>query len=408
MGYWHPSILILTLLPIPVLSGMAAEKAAQPGENAAVSYHKAFDAYNSPENGLESRLDQYVRCKGDVSEEIRRHVDNNREALSLALQAANMTKCVWETENLPTKEWSDSLLISSIMTGFNGLENLVLSDARIQFERWNNDECLRRALACYRMAEHAGPTMYLLQLGIESKTNTLIRWVLSQNRLQQGELKLLANRLVFIKKNRQGFLPVFDRDTQRTVEMLSKMTEKYIQQELKSFSQKTIVDPNQSVEIKCTTPTAAEIVQVYSEHRKFLRAIIGKPYREAFGEMQRFKDDVMLQNTQADVENAKMILDGAEVLSSYNHVGFFKALNIDVITRAAFNANESAIGILLEKQRTGKLPDELPKGLPPDPFSGKDFEYKKTESGFVLRCRLEDLESHKTHEYEFNKTDFLK
>jgi len=245
--------------------------------------------------------------------------------------------------------------------------------------------------------------MYLLQLGIESKTNTIIRWVLSQNRLQQGELKLLANRLVFIKKNRQGFLPVFDRDTQRTVEMLSKMTEKYIQQELKSFSQKTIVDPNRPVEIKYSTPTAAEIVQVYSEHRKFLRSIIGKPYREAFEEIQRFKDDFMLQNTQADTENAKLIMDGAEILSSYNHVGFFKAFNIDVTNSAAFNANEAAIAILLEKQRTGQLPDELPKGLPPDPFSGKDFEYKKTESGFVLRCRQEDLESHKTHEFEFNK-----
>jgi hypothetical protein len=85
MRYGFPSIVILILLTTPALSGVPNDNAAQSTENAAILYRKAFDAYKSPENELGSRLDQYVRCKGDVSEEIRRHVDNNREVISLAL-----------------------------------------------------------------------------------------------------------------------------------------------------------------------------------------------------------------------------------------------------------------------------------------------------------------------------------
>jgi hypothetical protein len=307
---------------------------------------------------------------------------------------------------LPAKEWSDLFLIYSISTGFHGLGDLLLADARIQFEKGNAEECFQRAFACYRMAEHVGLTMYLMQLGIENKTSTILRWVLAQDRLKRGELKLLENRLALIKKNRQGFLPAFDRESKIWVGMISKMTEKSVQQELKSFSRKMNDDPNRTVEI--TNPTINEIVQVYSEHRKLLRTMMGKPYREAFEEMKRFKDDLMLQNTRFDKENYKMIMDGAEIVSSYVNVSFQKTLSIDVSTQAAFNANQVAIAILLEKQRRGKLPDVLPKGIPSDPFSGKDFEYKKTDFGFILRCQQEDLEYHKTHEFEFNTTDFLK
>ena len=39
--------------------------------------------------------------------------------------------------------------------------------------------------------------------------------------------------------------------------------------------------------------------------------------------------------------------------------------------------------------------------LAEDLFSGEDFEYKKTEAGFVLRCRAKDLDKDEIHQYEF-------
>ena len=42
-----------------------------------------------------------------------------------------------------------------------------------------------------------------------------------------------------------------------------------------------------------------------------------------------------------------------------------------------------------------------PAGLPPDLFSGRDFQYEKTKDGFVLRCQGKDLSKDKIYEYEF-------
>jgi len=50
---------------------------------------------------------------------------------------------------------------------------------------------------------------------------------------------------------------------------------------------------------------------------------------------------------------------------------------------------------------TGKLPDALPAGLPIDMFSGKPFEYSKTEDSFVLKCPGKDLSKDEAYEYKF-------
>ena len=60
-----------------------------------------------------------------------------------------------------------------------------------------------------------------------------------------------------------------------------------------------------------------------------------------------------------------------------------------------------AVEIYIIADKTGKLPDSLPEGLAKDLFSGGDFQYRKTDDGFVLRCQGEDLEEHKVQEYEF-------
>ena len=65
------------------------------------------------------------------------------------------------------------------------------------------------------------------------------------------------------------------------------------------------------------------------------------------------------------------------------------------------NAIKAAIEIYIIKAKTGKLPDALPAGLPPDLFSGKDFAYEKTKDGFILRCQGKDLGKDEFYQYEF-------
>jgi hypothetical protein len=51
------------------------------------------------------------------------------------------------------------------------------------------------------------------------------------------------------------------------------------------------------------------------------------------------------------------------------------------------HAVQAAIPVYRVKATTGQLPRELPGGLPKDPYSGEDFEYRVTDEGFSLACR---------------------
>ena len=70
-------------------------------------------------------------------------------------------------------------------------------------------------------------------------------------------------------------------------------------------------------------------------------------------------------------------------------------------SRTQSNALRSAVEVYMIKAQTKRLPDKLPAGLPKDLFSGEDFDYEKTKDGFVLRCRAEDLDKNRIHQYEF-------
>jgi hypothetical protein len=87
-------------------------------------------------------------------------------------------------------------------------------------------------------------------------------------------------------------------------------------------------------------------------------------------------------------------------------------VTIDTRDRTQFNAVLAGIDIYLVRVKTGKLPDELPAGLPKDLFSGKDFLYEKTGAGFTLTGQGKGLDDDSglvltgqgkdiVHKYEF-------
>ena len=82
--------------------------------------------------------------------------------------------------------------------------------------------------------------------------------------------------------------------------------------------------------------------------------------------------------------------------SAYGKVSF-----MSIRSQNSLNALKTAVEIYLIKAKTGKLPATIPAGLPKDLFSGKDFAYEKTDTGFTLRCRAKDLSKDTIHEYGF-------
>jgi hypothetical protein len=78
-----------------------------------------------------------------------------------------------------------------------------------------------------------------------------------------------------------------------------------------------------------------------------------------------------------------------------------RVLTIDTREKTRLNAVLAGIDIYLIKAKAGKLPDELPAGLPKDMFSGKDFLYEKTDTGFTLIGQGKDLDKDIVQKYEF-------
>lgn len=65
----------------------------------------------------------------------------------------------------------------------------------------------------------------------------------------------------------------------------------------------------------------------------------------------------------------------------------------------------AATEIYLAKANTGQLPQSLPAGLPKDLYANRDFEYERTEKGFVLRFDPDNASRVRIRQFEFKIAD---
>ena len=129
----------------------------------------------------------------------------------------------------------------------------------------------------------------------------------------------------------------------------------------------------------------------YMDFIALVQAAFGLPYENAYRELEKLNEKVTKEAGTRPEALATSIMSPSVTKLYTNEVTF----------KTSFNAVNAAINLYLAKAKTGRLPDELPDGMPKDLFSGKDFIYEKTKDGFILRCQGKDLHKDKIHEYEF-------
>ena len=120
-------------------------------------------------------------------------------------------------------------------------------------------------------------------------------------------------------------------------------------------------------------------------------AALDLPYQQSHRKLDDLND-----RAQKDVKG-----NPAAVLTALLTPAAGKVRTAETKTKTFFNAIRAAIDIYMVKAETGRLPEKLPADLPKDLFSGKDFEYEKNRSGFVLRCQGKDLDKDEIYQYEF-------
>jgi hypothetical protein len=141
--------------------------------------------------------------------------------------------------------------------------------------------------------------------------------------------------------------------------------------------------------------------EFYIRAREYYQSIIARmqiAYDLPYAEAKQKLDDICGEVKKTAKEKPEAVIAGV-LLPAINRV-----LMIDTRDRTQFNAILAGIDIYLIRAKTGKLPDELPAGLPKDLFSGKDFLYEKTDAGFTLTGQGKDLDKDIVQKYEFKVT----
>jgi hypothetical protein len=135
----------------------------------------------------------------------------------------------------------------------------------------------------------------------------------------------------------------------------------------------------------------AQSRQHYSDHIDAMRAVLADPggYEVRYRELTELAEQ--LGQVAAQDETAVI---AAEVAPGLN-----KVYAVQVRGQAKAYATSAAVELYLAMVTAGRLPAELPADLPKDPYTGRNFEYELTDTGFVLRCGAKDPVKDIVHEF---------
>jgi hypothetical protein len=379
---------INTILIGVVLSVSAGQALAYPPDNAAVLYYRAFMLMEEPNDALGNMLAAVRKGEIKPNDEVRRYVERNRRVIREAVAAADISHCDWG------HDLSEGLTLQVPELGkCRYLGRLLIVDARILAEQGDAKTALERCLAVHEMGRHIGSDTLvhrLVGIAVSGWANKCIVDILPQVSGDCETLEWLRVRLADISSR----CPSIKEATAKEAELDSHSINR----------EGTLLfiegDP-------CDLPKDKrdQILQIlqkndefFTRAREYFQSVMAKmqsafdlPYAEA---IQEFED------LHQDVEKAAAEKSEAEI-TLFLFPAISRCCRIDIEGKTHLNAVLAGIEIYIIRAKTGKLPDELPAGLPKDMFSGKDFLYEKTNAGFVLNGQGKDLNKDIVQKYEF-------
>ncbi len=372
-------MLILTLLS-PQVQAIPPDP-----DNAALLYYQALLIHHEPNDAIASAYQDFVAGKTGPADEIRQYVASSRAALDYATLASKVQDCDW---GLPYSKGFSMLL--SHLSHYRSLGRLIIADARLAAHQGGHETALDRCFQLQRMADHLGDDTlisYLVGLAVRDLSYrcmedvigrawndaTLLRWLRSE----------LANPPV------REVSPVRPFQIEREI-VMDLMRMERVRELASTLGGELEQKEAERIAARANEQVLGRARRMYSERVQEMLDVLSGPlsYSEVHSRLRQLKDD-------SDPA------DPASVLAGTFAPEMSRVYGSKIRTEAHANAVRAGIGICLHRSETGKLPATLPPGLPKDPFSGEDFEYRPTDRGFVLRCRAKDLDKDLVHEYAF-------
>jgi len=381
--------IICCIFSVIFLCAAGAQAAALPPDpdNAALLYYQAFLLLPDPNSMIAP-----VLWGAEPNEEVRKYLDDAREAIDLAEVATKIPGCSW---GIMRSEGGSSLI--TIIGKLRQLLFLFEVDTMAHAVDGEHRTALEKCLCLRQLARHIaneGMLGYLTSLAVHGESFEFIQHVLGYMPSETDTLEWLQVQLSIV----QGSPPLPGRameiDLEDTLKLLS--THPNDLEWWRNNILEHIEDENTKQEFMNLTDEEL-LEQAETSCNRFLTSVnrvIGSdmPYQQKCSELQNLMGELTDQILSGNPVGILWTLLTNNVVRIYD---------IYVRCTAYFNAIRAAIEIYLEAAQTGQLPETLPANLPKDPFSGQDFEYEITEEGFTLRCREKAINEDDVWEYEF-------
>jgi hypothetical protein len=349
-------------------------------DNAAVLYYQAFLLYNAPASPA---LGDFVKGTTGPSDEIRECVQKGRTAISYALIAAERDKCDWGL--VYSRGFSAAL---PHLAQCRSLSFLILADARLLAAEGNYREALGRCLSTKKLARHVGDEVVISLLvwhAIDALADDSLRDILGMMPADAQMLDWLKGQLAVVSAPRASFAKGLKYEQEMALRMMQ-------MDRLPEFKEVLTGGDTSKMPAQIDEAFLAKNREYYARYMTTMQATLAgpMPYSEKWSALRKMQD----QLTQ---EAGKRTDD---VVTALLVPALGKVYSIEVKAQARANALRVGIELLTAKAQTGKLPDRLPTNMLKDPFSGQDYLYQKTASGFTLRCQGKDLDKDQTYEWE--------
>ncbi|MHC4587382.1 MAG: hypothetical protein ACYS3N_22880 [Planctomycetota bacterium] len=364
---------------------------AYPPDNAAVSYYLACLSYRAnPE--MQKTLKDFLDGKIEVNDNIKQYIRRNRGAIKFTITAADVQNCDWGLD------YSEGMsMVVPHLSHLRNLARLITAEAKVAAAEGNYELALDRSLSIMKTAGHIGDDLlisYLVAVAHDKFAKKCIQGILSEMPEDMELLTGLKNDLAYVTGRGPSARAAVDADTRM---VLADMRVEKVEENQVLFAADTGSPELDKLIQKRLIAADAEF---FEKNRIYF-----KNYMETFASVQ----DSSMPYTKAYQELKQLdkkakkdaIKDSDATLTTMVGSALHHVFNIEVESKTFLNAIKAALEIYIIKAKTGKLPDKFPSGLPKDLFSGKDFQYEKTKTGFILRCRGKNLDKDEIHHYEF-------
>lgn len=374
------------MLAIAVVLTLAPRSQALPADpnNAALLYYQGFLILADLDKEAKELIAKVARGEAPPDDKVREHITECHEAIEFAEAAIDLPLCDW---GLRFSEGFETPIIH--LTSARSLAWLLMADARVRVSDGDYRGAFERCLMTIRFARHIGDDTVislLVSLGSRDTAYRCMRDVVGQVTDNAELLEWLQPELAACSKRTASLIRAVEIEKATSLDMLR--TEK-----VEALARFYAEDDEMAQQ--CIIFLANEMVlemarEFYTKRITTVLSILNRPmpYEQAYTQLKELGVYFKPLDMIGTMTNC--------LISAFSAV---YSLNVRADSHA--NALTAGVEICLHKARFGELPTALPADQPKDPFSGEDFEYERTDDGFVLRCRAKDLLKDTVHEYAF-------